>query len=352
MKTELYLKKLFNSVKKEEIFVNESHWRNFNEKQLNEFADKIFQYYRANGFPYYKLTKDEKFKEVNKLMNYDISNIITKEGVVQQTMHGLGLAWSYFPHSFGVKCGNKLSPLEAFNDDEIFMKVIKKRLQIGSYISDSGILKMLKLYSSVQGVSNFRPTAAAALYERYAKNGVVWDMSGGWGGRMLGAIRANVDYYYASEPSIETFRGLMDMRSDLRFTDKSELFLSGSEDLKPPKDSLDFCFTSPPYFDLEKYADEETQSYIKFGDRNQWVEGFLRKTFENCYHGLKLGGHMAINIADPKKKTSLSLETETIRVAAESGFRLKETLKLALSNPVMKNRTTAFKYEPIFVFEK
>ena len=336
---------------KEDIFVNKSHWVNFNENQLNDFAEKIFQYYRSNGFPFYNTDFDYRKKELWKLIDYDISNII-KDDVVQQSMHGLGLCWSYFPHAFKVKSSNKISPYDAFMNDEIFMKVIKKRLKMGTYISDSGILKMLKLFSGVQGVANFRPTAAAAIYKEFAPDGVVWDMSGGWGGRLLGAIRADVKYYIASEPSIETYNGLRQMRNDFGFNDRSEIFCSGSEDLQPDKESLDLCFTSPPYFDLEKYADESTQSYIKFSKKEDWVNNFLGKTFQNCYYGLKDGGHMLINIADPKKKKSICLEDETVRLAKEIGFKQINTMKLSLSNPIMSNKVSAFKYEPIFVFKK
>ena len=34
-------------------------------------------------------------------------------------MHGLSLAWSYFPHSFSIPCNNLLTPMQIFNDDEI-----------------------------------------------------------------------------------------------------------------------------------------------------------------------------------------------------------------------------------------
>ena len=61
---------------------------------------------------------------------------------------------------------------------------------------------------------------------------------------------------------------------------------------------------------------------------------------------------MLINIADPKKKSDISLEEETVWTAKEVGFKHVDTLKLTLSNPNMRNRTSAFKYEPIFVFQK
>ncbi len=338
-------------IKKEEIFVNESHWRNMNENELNDFAKKIFNYYRENGFPYYSTNREERKKDFKKLKAYDYTKLWEGD-IIKQSMHGLGLAWSYFPHAFNVPCNNMMTPVEAFNDDEIFMKVIYKRLKMGTYISNSGILKMLKIYTGVQSVSNFRPTAAACIYDKYAKGGVVWDMSGGWGGRLLGAIISGVEKYIGTEPSSETFDGLTKLAIDFGTTINSELYRCGSEDYQPIKNSLDLCFTSPPYFDLEKYANKETQSYIKFKAKDIWVEGFLKPTFENCYYGLKHGKYMLINIADPKGKHNINLEEKTVQIAKEIGFQYLGYHKLALSNINLRNKIEKFKYEPIFIFKK
>jgi DNA modification methylase len=126
----------------------------------------------------------------------------------------------------------------------------------------------------------------------------------------------------------------------------------GSEEFQPCANGLDLCFTSPPYFDLEKYADEPTQSYKKFDNKEAWVEGFLRKTFENCYYGLKPDKYMIINIADVKGKHNINLEGETIRIAQEVGFKMIDTWFLALSNINLKNKGLTFKYEPIYLFKK
>jgi len=332
---------------KQNIFLNVKEWKSFSEKELKQYKLNIFNYYRENGFPYYPTNQEYRLKEFEKLKRYDRSNLL-EDGVLKQTMHGLGLAWSYFPHSFHIQCGSKISPYNAFIDDEKFKQTIEKRLKLGTYISDSGIRKMLKLMSNVQGVSNFRPTAAAAIYDKYAPNGVVWDMSGGWGGRMLGAIISGVENYIMTEPSKKTFKGLAELATN-HFNNDFELHPCGSEEFKPHKNSLDLCFTSPPYFNLEKYSTERSQSYIKFENINDWLDGFLKQTFKNCYYGLKNGKHMLINIADPKRKSN-NLETETIRIAKEIGFKHIDTLKLALSNPKFKEK--GLKYEPIFVFKK
>ena len=56
-----------------------------------------------------------------------------------------------------------------------------------------------------------------------------------------------------------------------------ELLTIGSEEYKPKKNSLDFAFTSPPYFDTEKYSNEKTQSYLKYSNINTWKESFYEK---------------------------------------------------------------------------
>lgn len=335
---------------KNDVFVNESHWRGMSNDELENFINEIFVHYRRNGFPYYPTDMETRKKEFEKLKSFNRGKLY-EDDVVKQTMHGLGLAWSYFPHSFDVKCNDMITPYGAFMSDDIFMNVIRKRLKMGTYISDSGIRKMLKIYSGVQGVSNFRPTAAATIYDHFAKNGVVWDMSGGWGGRLLGAIVAGVDTYIATEPAHETRIGLHNLARD--FAEKRiwyDIIESGSEVFLPQKNSLDLCFTSPPYFNVEKYSDEETQSYLKFSTKEAWLEGYLRPTFQNCMYGLKSDGVMIINIADGKN--NLGLEAETVRIAEEVGFKLVKRFHLALSNINLRSKDEKFKYEPMFLFIK
>lgn len=335
-------------INKEDVFVNEAHWRNMCANDLEYFIYLIFNYYRQEGFPYYSTDMEYRQKEFNKLVKYDRTNLF-QDDVVKQTMHGLGLAWSYFPHAFDVKCGDKTTPYEAFMNDDIFLKVIRKRLKMGTYMSDSGIRKMLKIFSGVQGVSNFRPTAAAAIYDTFAKNGVVWDMSGGWGGRLLGAITSGVKEYFATEPSELTFNGLHDLAEDFAGDMNYTIFKCGSESWLPEKNMFDLCFTSPPYFDLEKYADEPSQSYIKYNTKDNWIEGYLAETFKNCYYGLKSDGLMLINIANIKGK---ELEKDMIKTAEKVGFKLVKKFFLALSNVNLKNKEKKFKYEPIYLFTK
>ena len=61
---------------------------------------------------------------------------------------------------------------------------------------------------------------------------------------------------------------------------------------------FDTIFTSPPYFNTEKYSDEDTQSYIRYKKIDDWNKNFLHKALGKMIPTLKAGGIMAINIAD------------------------------------------------------
>jgi hypothetical protein len=324
-------------------------------------VEVIFKYYRRHGFPHYKIREDEKHKHMKKLQKFDVSNILDGKQIIQ-TMHALRLAWSYFPFFWEIKCGNSMkSPMETFNDDKGFKSTIRKcwTWELKHWGSDdpdyaphkfheNRLRQSLKIYTGTQSVSNFRPTAAKLVYEKYGGDGVIWDMSAGWGGRLLGFLASsNTKHYIGTEPSTRTYKGLLKMKKDFSYIPKKvDIYKQGSEEYLPNKSSLDLCFTSPPYFDTEKYSDEPTQSYIKYPTQDEWINGFLRKTIENCYYGLKKGGYMLYNIANtPKYKF---IEEQTVKISKEVGFVHEDTLQLTLS-AVMGN---GYKFEPIFVFKK
>ena len=332
---------------------------NIQETDIEYGIDIIFQYYRKHGFPYVSIREEEKFEHMRKLQKFDIDSIFMNDKIIQ-TMHGLRLAWTYFPHWVDVQCGNaKLTPMGAFLNDDKFRSVIRKCWKWCStnYGSDESfkntfhenrLRQSLKIYTGVQAVSNFRPTAAKVIYENFGGNGTIWDMSCGWGGRLLGFLSAkNTKHYIGTEPSTKTFEGLLKIKKDFSYLGKQvDIYCKGSEVFKPKKESLDLCFTSPPYFDTEKYAHEDTQSFMKYPTQTKWVNGFLRKTIENCYSGLKENGYMLINIANtPKYKF---IEEETVKISNDLGFKQEETLQLTLSSVM----GAGYKYEPIFVFKK
>ena len=322
-----------------------------------------FEHYRREGFPVYSLKRDEKRQELLELLVADHAGIIDEKGRIKQTMHGLSLAWHYHPCAWSIKCGNRKTPIELFSDDLLFLKAIERRTKLGHAFSDGGLRKILRTFSSTQSVSNFRPTAAAAIYHRFLPEdgGVVWDPSGGFGGRLLGALACDrVDRYIGTDPSTQAMDGLREMAAELvpmaeqlgRRNLEVELHQTGSEDFAPERNSLDLCFTSPPYAGWEQYGDEPEQSHKKFPTQHEWLHGFIGATLRNCAHGLRRNGLLAINIASVAAFPNLA--KVFVRYAEDNGWRLVETLRLQLSKMVGLKHIGkgAFKNEPIFVFKK
>ena len=172
---------------------------------------------RSGGLPVYSLTLEEKWQQMRLLLDYDRTRLI-EDGIIGQSMHGIALAWHFFPHAWGVRCGGRLSPRDTFADSERLENALSRRRKYGTLKSESDLRKAIRTVSGTQAVSNFRPSAAAAVYDRYMPegDGVTWDMSAGYGGRLLGSIASSrVKKYIGTEPATLTFEGLTAMAAEL-----------------------------------------------------------------------------------------------------------------------------------------
>jgi hypothetical protein len=240
-----------------------------------------------------------------------------------------------------------------YSSDELLPDALKRRKRMGKCETQSDLRKALRIYSGTQSVSNFRPSAAAALYDRYLPE------SGGLGGRLLGSLACRkVKKYITTEPASLTMDDVREMSDELLLLMQGlgyeppaiELHQRGSEDFRPEPESIDCAMSSPQFFDCEKYSTEKTQSYIKFPTPEEWMHGFIKRTLDNCRAGLKRDGFLVINIAGVNSYPTLA--KDFLALTLQCGFRHRETLKVALSAMPGTRDGSPFKHEPIFVFVK
>jgi len=359
---------------------------------MTDILQDTHDYWKNKGFPYYSDKKEWRDKRFNDLMNFKRDTMIDRQNkIIGQSTHGLSLAWSYMKHSWGIQCGKMRTPMEIWNDEEHLKKGINKILT-GTFfkqkkphdITESDMRSMLRRYSGTQMVSNFRPTAAAALYDIFVDKdsplegttaGTVWDPSMGYGGRLLGAIASGINYI-GTDPCIPTYEGLEKIRDTYGHSHKNYTLLrQGSETYDPEEESLDFVFTSPPYFGWEAYGDEPEQSSIKFNTSDMWKEHFLKQTIKNAFKGLKRNKYLALNVANTKQYKTF--EEDTVDLALEVGFKHTDTWWLSLSTQqggssvstldgdatevkqkqqymgrYQRPDITGRKFEPTFIFQK
>jgi len=176
--------------------------------------------------------------------------------------------------------------------------------------------------------TQFRPNVAKFLYEAYGAKRIL-DTSMGWGDRLAGFWASDAELYVGCDPNADTFD--MYKQQCFYYADlvgiKNNIRISGSGneyfELKSPKkhviihrvpsedfewdewkDTFDYMFTSPPYFSLERYAQdslyESEQSWFRYPTFESWRDDFYFPTLQKTWESIIDDGYMCINITEPK----------------------------------------------------
>jgi hypothetical protein len=329
------------------------------EEKVNTLEYILGLYRSKNIFPIQYFNEEGIKNELLKCRDREVG--FTDNVLNLKLNQGSSLCRMLFPNMADVECGgDKRTPYKKFHSDHMLKRAIEfclKHKKSNHPVLPSGIKDGLEMLGG--GVAtNYKPMNAKALYERYVPvGGTIYDYSAGFGGRMLGAISSSNDYTYIGvEPCAETFANLQNLKGHLdtvfELSDKIHLTKTGSEDYTLEDSTVDFAFSSPPYFNLENYSEEATQSHIKFNNLDSWFDGYVSKTLSNIHGMLKPEGFYAVNIADFKvgqKKTDLV--DRWIACANASGFTLVEVIKLKLETRRGEGHG-GDKKEGIYVFKK
>ena len=295
--------------------LNEVGYKDF-KKMSQEDQDaqvqRVMVIYRSkNHFPISYLSDIGIEKEVRKCYNYKAEF----KGDTLKTGAGVGsaLCTYMFPNlqdaysNKDAEKGEARSTWGKFYSDEWLERGVRFCYNHGqSTPTPSSLLAALRQSGSAP--TNFRPANSLAIWNRFTpEGGTVWDMSTGFGGRLLGALSSHKNLtYIGTDPNTESMWNTHRLAQVIdEYTPnyegvegRYELHCCGSEVIELPANSIDFAFSSPPYFDLEIYSDEDTQSTAKYPEIQGWLEGFARGTIRNLVHALKPGCLYGVNIAD------------------------------------------------------
>ena len=277
---------------------------NTTDDEREELIQWLFNLIRSrdNAVPLHTWSDDIFNKIVSGLCDIDTYTIY-QDGSFNLNNMGANILTQFFPEILDVVKSGKASPRDFFKDDKRLLGYCRTVLKYCT--SPLEMFKMMSFRGSSR-CYNFRPATAKTIYELYGKdNCKVLDTSSGFGGRLLGFFTAkNTSEYVGIDPntadSCNKFIEFMQMRFGLN--KKAYVNKIGSEDFTienyPQYENyFDISFTSPPYFDTEKYSDSDTQSYNKFNTYDLWVDGFYRNTIYNSCNALKLDGVFAVNIS-------------------------------------------------------
>ena len=211
-----------------------------------------------------------------------------------------------------------------------------------------------------ENIQNFKPQNARAIAEELCPVmwGNVYDYSCGYGGRLLGISCSNMKYNYIGvDPNTETvkylkyFNELLEEAVGVTGT----IIQDVSEEYQPT--DIDLAFSSPPYFNLEKYSDEDTQCMVRYNTLEEWFEGYVAPTMESIYRSLNDDGTFATNISDYKTygKKEYKIVEDWKKYAERIGFKHTGTIKMMLNTrPGVGNDKLAGreKWEGVYVFRR
>ena len=316
-----------------------------------------------NNYEVARLTYSDDYMlyNVNSLMSLNVSDIYSDCEFGVNSI-GVSVLQTFFPELEGVdKVKGCCMRDFCKRSEKSFTRYVRKLLKYGKSPND---MRSMFAFVGAGYCSNFRPATAKTIYELYGKeNSKVLDTSSGFGGRLLGFFTAkNTDEYVGIDPntadSCNKFIEFMQMRFGIN--KKAYVNKIGSEDFTienyPQYENyFDISFTSPPYFDTEKYSDSDTQSYKKFNTYDAWVDGFYRNTIYNSCNALKLDGTFAINIFEKvdniKEYTEEFLNDCGFYIIKEDKYllRVMSGTQKGEDGEFYTRKKDSYNYEPIWV---
>ena len=153
--------------------------------------------------------------------------------------------------------------------------------------------------------SQFKPNVAKVLYDKLGSKSIL-DFSAGWGDRLAGFYGSETGEFYMgidprkeNHPIYEEQAKFYDKHRTMFEVDKKCLFIeSPAEDFEYKENMYDTVFTSPPYFGVERYSYDDTQSWVRYKTIDEWNEKFLQRTLKKLWVSIKSGRYLLVNISD------------------------------------------------------
>lgn len=315
-------------------------WAGLSEGEQSAQVEQILKILQATEFPFPVRDPAQALVELAKVQGAEMH--LDDGRVMPIRRVGIGACKGFFPNRYrAVSMTNTASAWEAWHTEALLRRAIRFQLKVGDPVLPHRVLRAVTMNCRTPTV--FRPTLAKFIYERFLEPGqMTWDPCSGYGGRLMGAAAAKVQYV-ATEVEPETVRGNQELAEALGFT--ATVHCCPAEEFDPPPVQL--VFTSPPYFHQERYQGG-AQSWRSYPGLDAWVEGFLRPVVERGASALTPGGHWVMNIADVKNRTGAYPLVEAARkVMAEAGLAERDMLKMPL--PKLNRKDP---WEPILVFQK
>jgi 16S rRNA G966 N2-methylase RsmD len=239
---------------------------------------------------------------------------------------GMKLSEHYCPNFYDIESSTGTS-FKSFWNQSNLEKVLRWNRKCHSTPYLSELKRGIYFCCSLTKNTMYRPQMMKLACIKYRPE-VVLDPCAGWGGRMLGAVSYGA-HYIAFEPNTQTYDNLMSIVNFLGIQNKVTLICDDALNMKQYKlPKADLVLTSPPYFDLEVYTHEPTQSITKTPTYQDWADGFLREIIKLSIERLNPNGVSCWNVGKVRNR---DMADDVLKYHTEFGYNKIDVLTVQSS---------------------
>jgi DNA modification methylase len=234
---------------------------------------------------------------------------------------------------------------------KIWMRYVDDKLAIGSYAD-----------KDEQSLSQFNPDVAARIVKIWSKkDDLVLDPFCNRGTTVMvaRALGRHSIFYEIVPKYYEHTMTKINKQTLVPFTHKIDGYLGNAANMDKIGDgSIDLIFTSPPFWNVEKYESCEGQM-SDLDDYREFLQAYV-KSIEECFRVLKPGKYCVFVVNDIRRnKRLIPFGSDTINCFERSGFHLHDVIinqlfGLAIMGvgQAIDNGYTPKMHEYILVFKK
>lgn len=314
-------------------------------------SDRYDEHYK---YPYYKFTYDLDVKHFNdlcknfkpKIIDYLPKNMRSNTPLEKfddkyllieedwRKNEELNNFTDYFTEDCRIRCkfANSKSPYKYWKYNK---EILLEKTRSISKLRDI-------IYSKTKMCNNFRISVALSVLDIFSAK--KWlDISAGWGDRLIAAIAHGVDKYISVDPNsclTNKYEKIINtlVPEDLR--KNFHIYYDGFETADIPDEKFDLVFSSPPFFDLEVYSEDASDSLVKYPSKTDWYNNFLIKSLDKAYDHLSIGGNMVLYMGEGIKTQYI----EDMKKYLDSKMKYRGTIYYYYPNKMVPR--------PMYVWQK
>ena len=187
-----------------------------------------------------------------------------------------------------------LTNLDTFREKKFIQNMLKYYEDVKNKNNTKSQFKVYKeIYNiCISAINIMRPLNCMEIYTRFNAKRVL-NFCAGWGGSTVAAAALNLDAHYGLEINNDLKEPYDNMITYLRSKSNTDFSVWFGDAVNFDYSTIDYdtVFSSPPYYFIEKYANN-----IIYKSKADMDEKFYKPLFSKSFLHLKKGGYFIINI--------------------------------------------------------